>query len=463
MPPVARFFHEDLMRRLDPNGILPCDCGARHRLLTRDIVVSGDAFTRSADLLEKRYGRPLVYVLSDENTEAAAGDRWKSAVRARSIHSKILPGTPKPAPTDELTHALLSEVRRVAPDVLVSIGSGVLSDLGKMVSLDAGIPNWCVATAASVDAYTSATSAIHTGGYHRAVPARPSEVVVCDLEVIGRAPQRLLLAGLGDLLAKFPAHLDWVLAHRVAGDPFCETLSSFALGSARQALEAARTVGSDADGAIRLLTDAALVSGLAMQALGGSRPAASAEHTVAHFWDAAGAVKREDLALHGIEVGAATRLLLPGYQSFYGELTSIECDVAARLADLENEPRWQDRLDETMRPFEARLVEENRDRTWDRAVLLRRLAAFERARHDLARIAEPLLAELAGAIRVLEGLGFPFDLRSLGIESELRSSAVRYARLLRNRYTTFDLAYELGREDALHGPILAAAQDGQGP
>jgi glycerol-1-phosphate dehydrogenase [NAD(P)+] len=260
-------------------------------------------------------------------------------------------------------------------------------------------------------------------------------------------------------VAKFPAHLDWLLAHGVTGEPYCATLGSFALGSARQALEAARAMETDAPGAIALLTDAALVSGLAMQALGGSRPAASAEHTVAHFWDAVGAVKGEALALHGIEVGAATRLLLPGYLAFYEELPSIECDVATRLADFDDEPRWEDRLDEAMRPFEARLAEENRDRTLDRSVLAGRLAAFERSRQDLAGWVGPLLTELTAAIGVLEGLRFPFSPQSLGITREHRSLAVRYARLLRNRYTTFDLAYELGHEDALIDPILAALDD----
>src|SRR5436309_3225831 len=82
-----------------------------------------------------------------------------------------------------------------------------------------------VATAASVDAYTSATAALRTGGYHQAIPARPSEVVVCDTDVLARAPSDLFLAGLGDLLAKFLAHLDWTIAHLVAGDPFCEVVA----------------------------------------------------------------------------------------------------------------------------------------------------------------------------------------------------------------------------------------------
>ena len=448
------FVHQDLVGRFDPNGILTCDCGSKHRLLTRDLLVGDDALARSVDLLAERYAKPVLYVLSDENTEAAAGARWKSRARAGRIHSKILPASPKPVPTDELADALLAEVKRASPDVVVSVGSGVLSDLGKKISLDAGIPNWCVATAASVDAYTSATSAIHIGGYHRAIPCRVSDVVVCDLEVIAQAPRVLLLAGLGDLLAKFLAHLDWVLAHRVAGDHFCATMASFALGSARQALEAARSFAEDAPRAIRLLTDASLVSGLAMQALGSSRPAASAEHTIAHYWEAAGAVRSEGMALHGIEVGAATYLVLPGYRAFYAGLAGVDCDVERRLAAFDAEPRWGERLEEGLRPFEALLVEENRDRILDRMVLAGRVAAFRRARDPLAETAASLLAELVDAIGVLARLGFPFSAGALGIAPEHRSLPVRYARLLRNRYTTFDLAYELGNEDALLGPIL---------
>jgi glycerol-1-phosphate dehydrogenase [NAD(P)+] len=439
--------------------MLACDCGVEHRLLTRDLVVGEDALDRSAELLAERYGSPRVYVLSDENTEAAAGARWKSVVRASRLHAKILPASPKPVPSRELAEVLVSDVKDFSPDVLVSIGSGVLSDLGKKVSLDADIPNWCVATAASVDAYTSATSAIQTAGYHRAVPARASEVVVCDLDVIAKAPRILFLAGLGDLLAKFLAHLDWVLAHRIAGDFFCPTIASWALGSARNALEAARGVGEDAPRAFRQLIDAALVSGLAMQALGSSRPAASAEHVIAHCWDAAGAVKSKEMALHGVEVGSATRLVLPGYLNFYRLLSSLECDVEERSAAFDKEPRWEDELDEALRPFRGRIAEENRDRRFDRTVLVERLAAFERERPYLVDWAPALLEELVAAIRSVEALGFPFSGRTLGMDPAHRLLPVRHVRLLRNRYTTFDLGYELGRQDLLLDPIWAAADE----
>ncbi len=64
-------------------------------------------------------------------------------------------------------------------------------------SLLSGIPNWCVATAPSVDAYGSATAAITINGYHGAVPSRVSEVIVADLDVMGRAPRLMFHAGHG--------------------------------------------------------------------------------------------------------------------------------------------------------------------------------------------------------------------------------------------------------------------------
>src|SRR5271165_4716927 len=106
------------MRRLGPNGILACDCGTEHRLGTRDLLVCEDALARSAKLLADRYGRPRVYVLRDENTETAAGARWKTVARSQRLHARILPAPPKPVPTGELAERLIAEVKHVSPDLV---------------------------------------------------------------------------------------------------------------------------------------------------------------------------------------------------------------------------------------------------------------------------------------------------------------------------------------------------------
>lgn len=450
-------FHEELLARFGREGGAACACGRQHRLALREIVLGEGALEESADRLSRGPVRS-VWVLSDGNTEAAAGERWKARVRGKRVLSRVLPARPRPIPTDVLVAELAAEVRAAAPDLVVAVGSGVVSDLGKAVSLAAGPPNWSVATAPSVDAYASATAAIRVAGYHRPLPAAPAEVVVCDLGVLAGAPRLLFLAGLGDLLAKYLARVDWPLSHVVTGEYLCEALSGLALGSARQAIQAAERSGRDPTGAAAALTDAALVSGLCMQAVESSRPAAAAEHTIAHFWEMAGAVTREEHDLHGLLVGAASRPVLRGYADLYPRLRTAVVDPAARRASLDREPPWEVALPSEMARFRETLQTVARAREPARAALERRLEAFSRQRAEIAEAAGPVLEELAGAVGTLEGLGFPFAPAELGIAEPWLRLGVRHARRLRDRYTTFDLAHDLGLEAALVAAVEAGLE-----
>jgi len=444
---MQSLYFEDFMSRFDAGGVLACPCGCTHRLRTRTIVVEQGALERSAQLLARERGsRASLWVLSDQNTEQAAGERWKSGLKAAAIRSRVLPGRPRVVPTLELAQQLADEVRAASPDLLVSVGSGVISDLVKKISLDTGVPNWAVATAASVDAYTSATSAIRIDGYHNPVPTGVSEAVICDLDVIAGAPREMFLAGLGDLLAKFLAYLDWNLSRIMTGEHYCALMSGKGLESARTALAAARGQAADPLAAARTLTDAVLTSGLAMQSLENSRSAASAEHTIAHFWEMAGAVGNEAYDLHGILAGAASRLVLHGYRRFYGQLGSCRPDAESRLSAYDREKPWREALEPGLAPYIAKVTEEMGRRRFDRSILAQRLDRFERSREEIMLLAGPLLEELASAVELLEGMGYPFALEQLGISRESCMLPARSVRLLRSRYSSYDLAYELGRE-----------------
>jgi glycerol-1-phosphate dehydrogenase [NAD(P)+] len=365
-------------------------------------------------------------------------------------------------PTLELAAALGAEARTAAPELLVSVGSGVVSDLVKKASRDLELPNWCVATAPSVDAYTSGTSNIRVEGYAAPLPACPSGVVICDLEVVSRAPREMFLAGLGDLLAKFIAYLDWNLSRILTGEYYCETVEGFSLESARKALAAAREMGADVPAAARSLTDAVLVSGLAMQALRSSRPAASAEHTIAHYWGMAGAAGNAALDLHGILVGAASRVVLHAYRSFYRAAETADPDVRARIEALACEPHWEEQVDPQMRPFLGKMREEMRGRGFDRGKTAARLDAFRREKGRILEMAARTLEELSGAVELLESLGYPFPLRKLEISPRSAALAVRHLRFLRDRYSTFDLAHELGLEGELAAEAVRCVES-EGP
>jgi glycerol-1-phosphate dehydrogenase [NAD(P)+] len=349
----------------------------------------------------------------------------------------------------ELVEELAVEVKAASPGLLVSVGGGVISDLVKRLSLDLGLPNWCVATAPSVDAYSSGTSAMDVNGFHGSVAARPSEVIVCDLDVMEKAPREMHLAGLGDLLAKFLAVLDWNLSRIITGESYCRRVSDVALQSAREALSAARRLGSDPSEAARTLTDAALSSGFAMQALGGSRSAATTEHTMAHFWESAHTVRNGRWNLHGILTGMASRMMLHSYRALYTRLVDFSPDEKARLRQFDAERPLRESVEEGLAPFMAKVNEEMAGHTHDRGGLAGRLKAFRKGRAEIAAVAAGMLDELASAVETLAGIGFPFLLAALGLEPADVLLPFRNIRLLRRRYSTFDLAYDLGLEEVM--------------
>jgi glycerol-1-phosphate dehydrogenase [NAD(P)+] len=447
---VQRFHFNDFLSRFDAQGELSCACGKRHRIQTRTAIVSVGAIEESAALLARTYGSSVrLWVLSDDNTEAAAAARWKSAVRTARTVSRVLPGRPRLHPTDKLVDRLAAEVREHAPALLIAVGSGVISDLVKRVSLITQLPNWCVATAPSVDAYSSATAAITVNGFHGALPARVSEVIACDLDVMRAAPREMFLAGLGDLLAKLLAHLDWNMSRVVTGEEYCPLIAATALDSARSALSSVPGLGRDDGESARTLTDAALSSGFAMQAGGGSRSAASAEHTMAHFWESTHAAHNSRFDLHGILAGAASRMVLPAYRSLYERLRDFQPDATARLRAYGDEPAWGAVIEEGVRPFWERVKEEMAGRRLDSDVLAAHLEAFRAGRAEILGLAHHMLSELGSAVQTLEGIGFPFSLIDLGIDAEAALLPFRNVRLLRRRYSSFDLAYELGLEGVL--------------
>jgi glycerol-1-phosphate dehydrogenase [NAD(P)+] len=325
----------------------------------------------------------------------------------------------------------------------------------KKISLDTGVVNWCVPTCPSVDAYTSGTAAIWERGYHTSVASRGSEVIVCDLAVLESAPNELILSGLGDLLGKYLAHLDWHVSHMITGEPICEELLNLSLGSVKRVYESGVHLSRERDAASMLLTDALLTSGLVMQGVGSSRPAGSAEHTIAHFWEMAKAVRDEKFDLHGVLAGLASTLVTRSYRDFYRRLEKFSPDIPGRASVFEKEPGWEQGLEKAVLPYKFKMVEEMGEKgRLGRKTLEDRLNRFAVSAETIQNLARMRLEELERAADTLLRLGFPRTLSALAIRPEDALLPFRYVRFLRNRYSSFDLMYETG----LAGSVLEALE-----
>ena len=392
------------------------------------IVIERSLDGREAELVATlRLGRRLA-VVSDPQTHAALGARVAGALGAVD---EIVLADPKAdlAGVEELI------ARSRHADALIAVGSGTLNDLCKYAASSTGRPCVVFGTAPSMNGYVTGTASLSSDGLKMTLQARPPRAVFLDLDVLRRAPARLIRAGLGDAICRTTAQVDWLLSHLLLGTPYVE--APFLLQAEDEApmLDTAAALPDGEPDAILALTRMLLLSGLGMAIAGGSEPASQGEHLISHYIDTmAGA--RHPGSLHGEQVGVAT-------------LTASR--LQNRLLRAETPPV----LHPTIIDEPAILVRFGA-KVGPRCLAGLKAKALDRRRADAlnARLAEQwpdISANLQAVMLPLERLkgafaaaGAPMTAEDVGLDPSFYREAVLHAREIRNRFTILDLAADAG-------------------
>jgi len=192
---------------------------------------------------------------------------------------------------------------------ILGLGGGKALDTAKYVAFLAKLPYFAVPTSLSNDGYCSPQASLMLAGKRRSLAAAMPFGVVVDTVVCAAAPTRLTLSGVGDVMAKVTAISDWKLAFHHTG----ELIDDFAVLLADSAVHSFLSRCALDEEGIRLLANSLLLSGIAMEVCGSSRPASGSEHLISHALDEISSRPR----LHGLQVGVAAYLvsLLQGQHS----------------------------------------------------------------------------------------------------------------------------------------------------
>ena len=212
---------------------------------------------------------------------------------------------------DEATVArAVGAVNATASEVLLSLGSGTVADIGKVVARELDLAHVVVVTAASVNGYTDDQSVLLLRGAKRTTPSRWPDVVVFDTDVLVRAPISMTRSGLGDQLSMYTAAADWYLADAVGFDTSfsIDVVEMMRVGS-DDLLRLAGALGVGDPAATQLLAGCLSRGGLAMGMAGRTAPSSGAEHVVSHLLDMRAAARGVDAASHGSQVGVASVLV----------------------------------------------------------------------------------------------------------------------------------------------------------
>ena len=311
------------------NGL--CSCGREHKIEVKDIILGEDAAEKLLEALENGelsgYQHPMI--ICDQNTKEAAIGKLK---RVWQLCSEIvLP--PQGLHADnhgvDMVHQAMEDAgsdREGKPDLLLAVGAGTIHDLTRYVAHEMSIPFVSVPTAASVDGFVSTVAAMTWNGMKKTLPAAAPTYVFADTDIFSKAPYRLTASGISDLMGKYIALADWRIAHEVIGEYICERICRMetdALETVCRCLDGLRTGAAEA---CENLMYALLLSGLAMQMIGNSRPASCAEHHVSHLWEMEVINDHVD-ALHGEKVSVGLVLNLELYKKIARSIHEGRCRV----------------------------------------------------------------------------------------------------------------------------------------
>lgn len=291
-----------------------CACGKSHKVDIQAIRV-GSGVIQELPGIVRDLGASHIFLVADNYTYEAAGRQVEQLLdQAGLAYHKRVFQTETPLVPNEYALGSVLAAMTSQDDMLLAVGSGTLNDVTKYVSARTGIPYVIAATAPSMDGYASTVAPTILDGFKTTLPAVYPAAIVADVDILKDAPMPMLTAGFGDIIGKFTSLADWRLSHQLNGEYYCPEVAGVIEAAVETCAANAQALAQREPQAIQAVTEALILSGLAMGMVGVSRPASGAEHQMAHYWEMDALRRGEEHPLHGNAVGVGTVLAASLYE-----------------------------------------------------------------------------------------------------------------------------------------------------
>ena len=431
----------DIQKMLDEIAQQECGCGKSHKINLPKLVIENNAIKKLPEII-KDLGAKKPFVLFDVNTFSVAGNSICKVLDDALINYTTFTIKERALEPDERAVGSVIMHYDYSCDLVLAVGSGVINDIGKILSATAKTPYVIVGTAPSMDGYASSTSSMSVDGLKVSLPSKCADVIVGDVEILKNAPMRLLQAGLGDMLAKYVSIAEWRIANLITGEYYCEKIAGLIRKALQRCVDNAEGLLKREEQSVRAVFEGLVVGGIAMAFAGVSRPASGVEHYFSHVWDMRGLAFNSKVDLHGIQCAIGTNIAV----SLYEKVLELVPDKEKALVYAKNfnYQAWSQELKAFLGKGADAMIElEKKEGKYDALKHAERLNILLEKWNGVLDIIHEEIPSSKKINQILDSIGAPKTATEVGIDCSLITT-FKATKDIRDKYVLSRLLWDLG-------------------
>lgn len=219
--------------------------------------------------------------------------------------------------SNTIEYAMRIAERCIATDVdcIIGLGGGTVLDVCKYAAYISKTPYLALPTTAANDGLVSPIAVLkRQDGVPKSLGAAMPRMALIDTSIIAYGPIQNIKAGIGDTISNYMALKDWDFAVSRGKDE----MNTYAYLMSKSSLDALMktSYSTFCPDFIEVLVNSLVISGIAMDFAGSSRPVSGSEHCFSHALD----YYSENRNLHGLQVALGTVAMLKIIREPYGDV-----------------------------------------------------------------------------------------------------------------------------------------------
>jgi len=422
-----------------------CSCGKNHSVGIEKIKVGEGVITQLPTVI-KGYEGKKVFIIADIHTYDVAGKKVEGLLNDKFKVSKYVFNEQHLHPSEITLGRLLLEIPGDT-SLIIAVGSGTINDISRFLSCKLDIPYVIVGTAPSMDGYASIVSPLICDGVKITYDGVYPLAIVCDVDIMKEAPMLMLQAGLGDILGKYTALADWHVANIINGEYFCPEVEKLVLTTLKKCEEAAAGVISRDAKTVENITEALILSGIAIGMVGASRPASGGEHYLSHCYEMMFMNSGENTKwLHGNTVGIGVGVVAYAFK-YAKDLDINEILKKGDYLKLDKN-KWKQNITDVFTKSATNIIEFkqgsiNFSKEERKAEMDKIIAHWD----NIKNICDIFVPKPEDIINTLKKAGAVWNPREVGLDKEMFRKSFIAAKDMRNRYGILQLLEDIGKLD----------------